>query len=111
MENEISPPASPTRLWVTPSPDCARRASDRIPKWLLPVIRQNLATGGELTRSAVVGLADRRGALHIALPRIVGVMHVHGARSTLENLVWLTHQPLGPGIGVASADHGWSTDR
>jgi hypothetical protein len=33
--------------------------------------------------------------LHIALPRIVGGMHVHGPRSTLENLVWLTHQPWG----------------
>ncbi len=32
---------------------CAE-SSDRIPKWLLPVIRQNLATGGEITRSAAV---------------------------------------------------------
>jgi len=29
-------------------------SSDRIPKWLLPVIRQQLATGGEITRSAAV---------------------------------------------------------
>src|SRR5918998_2215197 len=32
---------------------CAE-SSDRIPKWLLPVIRQNLATGGEITRSAAI---------------------------------------------------------
>lgn len=32
---------------------CAE-SSDRITKWLLPVIRQNLATGGEITRSAAV---------------------------------------------------------
>jgi len=32
---------------------CAE-SSDRIPKWLLPVIRHNLATGGEFTRSAAV---------------------------------------------------------
>jgi mannitol 2-dehydrogenase len=32
---------------------CAE-SSDRIPKWLLPVIRQNLATGGEIRRSAAV---------------------------------------------------------
>ena len=32
---------------------CAE-SSDRIPKWLLPVIRHNLATGGEITRSAAV---------------------------------------------------------
>jgi mannitol 2-dehydrogenase len=32
---------------------CAE-SSDRIPKWLLPVIRQNLATGGEIKRSAAV---------------------------------------------------------
>ena len=29
-------------------------SSDRIPKWLLPVIRQQLATGGEIRRSAAV---------------------------------------------------------
>jgi mannitol 2-dehydrogenase len=28
--------------------------SERIPKWLLPVIRENLATGGEIRRSAAV---------------------------------------------------------
>jgi mannitol 2-dehydrogenase len=32
---------------------CAE-SSDRIPKWLLPVIRHNLATGGEIKRSAAV---------------------------------------------------------
>jgi mannitol 2-dehydrogenase len=32
---------------------CAQ-SSDRIPKWVLPVIRQQLATGGEVTRSAAV---------------------------------------------------------
>jgi mannitol 2-dehydrogenase len=32
---------------------CAE-SSDRIPKWLLPVIRQNLAAGGEIKRSAAI---------------------------------------------------------
>jgi mannitol 2-dehydrogenase len=32
---------------------CAE-SSDRIPKWLLPVVRENLATGGEIRRSAAV---------------------------------------------------------
>jgi mannitol 2-dehydrogenase len=32
---------------------CAE-SSDRIPKWLLPVIRQNLATNGEIKRSAAI---------------------------------------------------------
>jgi mannitol 2-dehydrogenase len=32
---------------------CAQ-SSDRIPKWLLPVVRQQLATGGEMRRSAAV---------------------------------------------------------
>jgi mannitol 2-dehydrogenase len=32
---------------------CAQ-SSDRIPKWLLPVLRQQLATGGEMRRSAAV---------------------------------------------------------
>jgi mannitol 2-dehydrogenase len=32
---------------------CAQ-SSDRIPKWLLPVIREQLAAGGEIRRSAAV---------------------------------------------------------
>src|SRR5260370_9916488 len=32
---------------------CAE-SSDRIPKWLLPVVRQQLAAGGEIRRSAAV---------------------------------------------------------
>ncbi len=32
---------------------CAE-SSDRIPKWLVPVIRENLASGGEIERSALV---------------------------------------------------------
>ena len=32
---------------------CAE-SSDRIPKWLLPVVRRNLETGGEIRRSAAV---------------------------------------------------------
>jgi mannitol 2-dehydrogenase len=32
---------------------CAE-SSDRIPKWLVPVVRENLASGGEITRSAAV---------------------------------------------------------
>lgn len=32
---------------------CAQ-SSDRIPKWLLPVVRQQLATGGEIRRSAAI---------------------------------------------------------
>ncbi|GAB3275358.1 mannitol dehydrogenase family protein [Sinomonas notoginsengisoli] len=32
---------------------CAE-SSDRIPKWLLPVIRENLASGGEISRSAAI---------------------------------------------------------
>ncbi len=32
---------------------CAQ-SSDRIPKWLLPVVRHQLATGGEISRAAAV---------------------------------------------------------
>jgi mannitol 2-dehydrogenase len=38
---------------------CAE-SSDRIPKWLLPVVRQNLADGGEIDRSALVVAAWAR---------------------------------------------------
>jgi mannitol 2-dehydrogenase len=31
-----------------------RGHSDRIPKWLVPVIRQNLADGGQVARSAAI---------------------------------------------------------
>jgi mannitol 2-dehydrogenase len=32
----------------------AAEGSDRIPKWLVPVVRENLASGGEIRRSALV---------------------------------------------------------
>jgi mannitol 2-dehydrogenase len=35
-------------------PRLAAESSDRIPKWLLPVVREQLASGGEITRSAAV---------------------------------------------------------
>jgi mannitol 2-dehydrogenase len=38
---------------------CAE-SSDRIPKWLLPVVRHNLAEGGEIRRSALVVAAWAR---------------------------------------------------
>ena len=38
---------------------CAE-SSDRIPKWLLPVVRRNLADGGEIERSALVVAAWAR---------------------------------------------------
>jgi mannitol 2-dehydrogenase len=38
---------------------CAE-SSDRIPKWLLPVVRRNLAEGGEIDRSALVVAAWAR---------------------------------------------------
>ena len=38
---------------------CAE-SSDRIPKWLLPVVRENLANDGEITRSALVVAAWAR---------------------------------------------------
>ena len=40
---EASSSGSPTPRSATPSPGCAR-SSDRIPKWLLPVVRHQLAT-------------------------------------------------------------------
>src|SRR5258708_12579428 len=45
---------------------CAQ-SSDRIPKWLLPVVRQQLANGGEIRRSAAVGAS--------AAPYADGVHH------------------------------------
>jgi mannitol 2-dehydrogenase len=42
---------------------CAE-SSDRIPKWLLPVVRHNLANGGEVALSAAVVAAGR------ATPRV-----------------------------------------
>src|SRR5258708_3792307 len=35
-------------------------SSDRIPKWVLPVVRQQLANGGEIRRSAAVGASWAR---------------------------------------------------
>src|SRR6266480_2122549 len=41
-------------------PRLCAESSDRIPKWLLPVIRQNLATGGEIKRSAAAVASSAR---------------------------------------------------
>ena len=35
-------------------PRLCAESSDRIPKWLLPVVREQLADGGEITRSAAI---------------------------------------------------------
>ncbi len=50
-------------------------SSDRIPKWVLPVVRQQLATGGEIRRSAAV------------VASWLASLHQRGARATLESLV------------------------
>ncbi len=58
---------------------CAQ-SSDRIPKWLLPVIREQLAVGGQIGRSAAVvaELGALRGGCRRAGPTDRGAPSVRG---------------------------------
>ena len=55
-------PLRQPRTSATPSPGIRENASDRIPKFLLPVLRANLASGGEIRRSVAVLAAWARTA-------------------------------------------------
>jgi mannitol 2-dehydrogenase len=69
-------------------------SSDRIPKWLLPVIRENLRTGAPIRLSAAVVASWARYAELVDDKRFVDeytaalqALHRDGARATLEALV------------------------
>ncbi len=80
---------------------CAE-SSDRIPKWLLPVVRRNLADGGEIERSALVVAAwaryaeavDEEGAPIDVVDRLAEQLVATAKRQRDEPLAFLVDRDL-----------------
>ena len=80
---------------------CAE-SSDRIPKWLLPVIRDQLATGGEIGRSALVVAAwaryaegqDEQGQAIEVVDRLRDQLVDRASRQHEEPLVFISDRDL-----------------
>ncbi|MET4060894.1 mannitol 2-dehydrogenase [Arthrobacter sp. UYP6] len=80
---------------------CAE-SSDRIPKWLLPVIRENLASGGEIHRSAAIvaswaryaeGL-DEQGRPIDVVDRLRETLMASAARNREDPLAFVSNSEL-----------------
>jgi len=80
---------------------CAE-SSDRIPKWLVPVIRRNLETGGEIERSALVVASwaryaegvDEQGAPIEIVDRIKDRVMAAAARQGEDKLAFIRDRDL-----------------
>jgi len=80
---------------------CAE-SSDRIPKWLVPVIRENLASGGEVHRSAAVVAAwarydeavDEQGEPIEIVDRLADRLKAAAARNREDPLVFVRDEEL-----------------
>jgi mannitol 2-dehydrogenase len=80
---------------------CAE-ASDRLPKWLLPVIRHNLADGGEIHRSALVVAAwaryaegvDEQGEPIDVVDRLSDTLRAAAGRQREQPLAFLENRDL-----------------
>ncbi|MFE5342200.1 mannitol dehydrogenase family protein [Isoptericola sp. NPDC056578] len=80
---------------------CAE-SSDRIPKWLVPVIRANLAAGGEVHRSAAVVAAwarydeavDEQGEPIAIVDRLADRLKAAAARNREDPLVFVRDEEL-----------------
>jgi mannitol 2-dehydrogenase len=80
---------------------CAE-SSDRIPKWLLPVIRHNLETGGEILRSTAVVASwaryaegvDEQGRPIEVVDRLADVLRPAAARQHEDPLAFLRNRDV-----------------
>jgi mannitol 2-dehydrogenase len=80
---------------------CAE-SSDRIPKWLLPVVRHNLASGGEVARSAAVVASwaryaegvDEQGAPIQVVDRLADRLTAAARRQREDPLAFLADREL-----------------
>ena len=80
---------------------CAE-SSDRIPKWLLPVIREQLASGGEIARSALVVAAwaryaegrDEQGQPIEGVDRLRDQLIARARRQRDEPLIFISDRDL-----------------
>ena len=84
---------------------CAE-SSDRIPKWLVPVIRRNLETGGDIARSALVVASwaryaegtDEQGAPIEVVDRLKDRVMAAAARQADDPLAFLRDRDLFGGL-------------
>jgi mannitol 2-dehydrogenase len=80
---------------------CAE-SSDRIPKWLLPVIRHNLDTGGQVTLSAAVVASwaryaegvDEQGTPIVVVDRLADTLTASARRQQQDPLAFVRNQEL-----------------
>jgi mannitol 2-dehydrogenase len=80
---------------------CAQ-SSDRIPKWLLPVIRHNLATGGEIKRSAAIVASwaryaegvDEQGRPIEVVDRLNDILMANARRQRQDPLAFIADREL-----------------
>ena len=80
---------------------CAE-SSDRIPKWLLPVIRENLASGGDIHRSAAIVASwaryaegtDEQGAAIDVVDRLREPLMAAAARNREDPLAFISQPEL-----------------
>ncbi|MBD7994760.1 mannitol dehydrogenase family protein [Arthrobacter sp. Sa2CUA1] len=80
---------------------CAE-SSDRIPKWLLPVIRENLAAGGEIHRSAAIVASwarytegtDEQGEPITVVDRLRGPLMAAASRNREDPLAFISQPEL-----------------
>ena len=80
---------------------CAE-SSDRIPKWLLPVIRHNLATGGEIKRSTAVVASwaryaegvDEQGQPIEVVDRLKDTLMANARRQHQDPLAFIAYREL-----------------
>ena len=93
---------------------CAE-SSDRIPKWLLPVIRENLAAGGEIHRSAAIVASwaryaegtDEKGDPIEVVDRLRESLMAGAARNREDPLAFISNRDL---FGDLAADDRFVRD-
>ena len=77
-------------------------SSDRIPKWLLPVIRHQLTTGGEITRAAAVVASwaryaegvDEQGKVIDIVDQCAGELRTVAAKNRMDSTAFIANRRL-----------------
>ena len=83
-------------------PRLCAESSDRIPKWLLPVVRENLAAGGQVTLSAAVVASwaryaeavDEQGEPIDVVDRLKDTLIATAQRQRTEPLAFIANREL-----------------
>ncbi|AGF71149.1 mannitol dehydrogenase family protein [Corynebacterium halotolerans] len=83
-------------------PRLCAESSDRIPKWLLPVVRENLANGGDVTLSAAIVASwaryaegvDEQGRSITVVDRLAGRLQENASHNRVDILAFLRDREL-----------------